>query len=108
MFDFETFYTNIFFRNKKHIHVGFNSLSAFVILDIQFFILIFQFRRKRKLRVRRLDARQIEETSEENEESAMVSQGKYQFVTLSIYTSFKRCHQYHGHFILHYFLLYFI
>uniref|UniRef100_K1RJD9 Histone-lysine N-methyltransferase MLL3 n=1 Tax=Magallana gigas TaxID=29159 RepID=K1RJD9_MAGGI len=33
-------------------------------------------RRKRKLRVRRLDARQIEETCEENEESAMVSQVK--------------------------------
>lgn len=46
-------------------------------LNVQFFILIFQFRRKRKLRVRRWDARQIEETSEENEESTMVSQGKY-------------------------------
>lgn len=33
-------------------------------------------RRKRKLRVRRLDARQIEETCEENEESAMISQVK--------------------------------
>lgn len=48
-----------------------------VLLNIEFFILIFQFRRKRKLRVRRLDARQIEETCEENEESAMISQGKY-------------------------------
>lgn len=48
-----------------------------VLLNIEIFILIFQFRRKRKLRVRRLDARQIEETCEENEESAMISQGKY-------------------------------